>query len=346
MVVVLPVPLTPTTRITAGLVAEVDRVVARAGQLGQQLGEPRGERLAADQVALLGLLLELGDDLRGRAGADVGVDQRLLEPLPGLLVEVALEQRGLDLGAQRLARLAHVLAHAAEEAAPALLALGLGLGRRERRPAGQEEVVPVARHGAGRIGHDAARARRHRLALQRTAAIGPRRLLVRLRRGARRRAGGRGDAAPAAAARDGRSTSRRDGGAAALHDGDELVATPGRWSSRSTARRPPGSTPRPPPRSASRGTRAIRSRRCFGCGPERDPADALCLYSGRSATAASRCRGRRRRGPGDGVVDPLFAWAALDCPSSAPFTATITRALVLGRLTVALEGRSRSARRT
>ena len=134
--------------------AEVDRVVAGAGELGEQLGEPRGERLAADEVALLGLLLELRDDLRGRARAHVGVDQRLLQPLPGLLVEVALEQRRLHLGAERLARLAHVLAHAPEEAAPALLALGLGLGGGQRRLAGDEEVVPVARHGAGRIGHD------------------------------------------------------------------------------------------------------------------------------------------------------------------------------------------------
>ena len=97
-------------------------------------------------LALLGLALELLDDLRGRAGADVGVDQRLLEPLPGLLVEVALEQRGLDLGLQRLAGLAHVLAHAAEEAAPLLLALLLGR-RRGAGAVGDEEVVPVSCHG-------------------------------------------------------------------------------------------------------------------------------------------------------------------------------------------------------
>ena len=110
-------------------------VVAGAGELGEQLGEPAAQRLAADELALLGLLLELLDDLRGRAGADVGVDQRLLEALPGLLVEVALEQRGLDLGLQRLARLAHVRAQAAEEAAALLLALGssgAGAGPRRR----------------------------------------------------------------------------------------------------------------------------------------------------------------------------------------------------------------------
>ena len=35
---------------------------------------------------------------------------------------------------------------------------------------------------------------------------------------------------------------------------------------------------------------------------------------------------------------PLFAWAALDCPSAAPFHGEVAGALVLGRLTVALEG--------
>ena len=126
---------------------QVDLVVAGAGELGEQLREAVGQRLAADQVALLGLAFELLDDLGGRRGADVGVDQRLLEALPGVLVEVALEERGLDLGGERLARLAHVLAQAAEEPALLLFAFGLvGRGRR-RAVVEQEEVVPVSGHG-------------------------------------------------------------------------------------------------------------------------------------------------------------------------------------------------------
>ena len=128
--------------------AQVDVVVAGLGEVGEELRQPLGQRLAAGDLALLGLPLEPLDDLRGRARADVGVDQRLLQALPGLLVEVALEQRGLDLGLQRLARLAHVLAHAAEEAAALLLALGL-LDRRGRAVARDEEVVPVSGHGSG-----------------------------------------------------------------------------------------------------------------------------------------------------------------------------------------------------
>jgi hypothetical protein len=87
---------------------------------------------------------------------------------------------------------------------------------------------------------------------------------------------------------------------------------------------------------------------CFGCGPERDAADALCLFTGpvgdgrfavpwtppawTTDPTSSASTG------GDGVVAPLFAWAALDCPSSAPVHGTISAPVVLGRFTVALEG--------
>src|SRR5688572_23155836 len=88
---------------------------------------------------------------------------------------------------------------------------------------------------------------------------------------------------------------------------------------------------------------------CFGCGPERDPADALCLFCGPvglcSPTKSDQCDGRFAvpwtppAWTGDhGVVDPVFVWAALDCPSSAPAHGTIDAPVVLGRLTVALEG--------
>jgi hypothetical protein len=87
---------------------------------------------------------------------------------------------------------------------------------------------------------------------------------------------------------------------------------------------------------------------CFGCGPERDRADALCLYTGpvgdgRFAVPWTPAPWTADPTPsastgGDGVVEPLFAWAALDCPSSAPVHGTISAPVVLGRLTVALEG--------
>jgi hypothetical protein len=77
---------------------------------------------------------------------------------------------------------------------------------------------------------------------------------------------------------------------------------------------------------------------CFGCGPERDPADALCLYTGPVGDGRFAVPWTPPAWTGDGTVDPRFAWAALDCPSSAPVHGTIAAPVVLGRLTIALEG--------
>lgn len=76
---------------------------------------------------------------------------------------------------------------------------------------------------------------------------------------------------------------------------------------------------------------------CFGCGPRRDPADALCLYTGAVGDGRFAVPWTPPAWVGDGTVAPVFAWAALDCPSSAPVHDTISAPVVLGRLTVALE---------
>ena len=76
---------------------------------------------------------------------------------------------------------------------------------------------------------------------------------------------------------------------------------------------------------------------CFGCGPERDPADALCLYTGPFGDGRFAVPWTPPAWTGDSTVDPRFAWAALDCPSSAPVHGTIAAPVVLGRLTIALE---------
>ena len=128
IVVVLPVPFTPTVSSTDGWCETSIRSSPTLRDLGQQLAQAALEVLPAGERALQRLVLEALDHLRGRAGADVGVDQDLLEPFPGLVVERAAERRA-QLAAERLARLREVLAQAAEEAA--LLLLGLGL-RRER----------------------------------------------------------------------------------------------------------------------------------------------------------------------------------------------------------------------
>ena len=76
---------------------------------------------------------------------------------------------------------------------------------------------------------------------------------------------------------------------------------------------------------------------CFGCGPERDPADALCLYTGPVGDGRFAVPWTPADWTGAATVDPRFVWAALDCPSSAPIHGTVTAPVVLGRLTIAID---------
>ena len=69
------------------VLGEVDPVPVEPRGLREQLPEAAREVLAAAQLAGLGLALELLDDHRGGRSADVGVDERLLEVLEGLVVE-------------------------------------------------------------------------------------------------------------------------------------------------------------------------------------------------------------------------------------------------------------------
>ena len=77
---------------------------------------------------------------------------------------------------------------------------------------------------------------------------------------------------------------------------------------------------------------------CFGCGPQRDPADALCLFSGPVGDGRFAVPWTPPAWAGQDVVGPPFAWAAMDCPSSAPVHGIMSKPVVLGRLTIALEG--------
>jgi hypothetical protein len=132
---------------------------------------------------------------------------------------------------------------------------------------------------------------------------------------------------------------RRDGGVA-LTDGDVVVAE---------ARPAELSLAGPAPASVEQATVAAERfawqhdhpfPTCFGCGPRREPADALCLYTGPVGEGDGRFAVPWTPQPwtGDGLVEPVFVWAALDCPSSAPTHGTVDGPVVLGRFTVALEG--------
>ena len=108
IVVVLPVPFTPTTRITLGAPGRLS-----VGRLAEHVGDLLHERRA--EVAELVPRLQPAHELRGRAHADVALDQRLLEPLPVLGV-AGIERRSRKLARERTAALAERVAQSAEEA--------------------------------------------------------------------------------------------------------------------------------------------------------------------------------------------------------------------------------------
>jgi len=74
---------------------------------------------------------------------------------------------------------------------------------------------------------------------------------------------------------------------------------------------------------------------CFACGPKRAAGDGLRLFAGpvpdRAVFATAWTPAAEY---GDDAVDPLFVWAALDCPSSAP--AMTGKTIVLASLAAEL----------
>ena len=146
IVVVLPVPLTPTTRITLGEPSSASvggppksASTSSASASSKAPSSPRASRRRTSSAV---------------AGhADVAADQRLLEPLPGLVV-ARIERRGRDLLRERAAALRERLAHAAEEAR----ALGLVGSRRSPRPRGSsartcQADTRASLRGADRVGY-------------------------------------------------------------------------------------------------------------------------------------------------------------------------------------------------
>ena len=74
---------------------------------------------------------------------------------------------------------------------------------------------------------------------------------------------------------------------------------------------------------------------CFGCGPRRDPADAVALHVGPLADgvwATAWTPGAGLPHDADGVLAPEIVWTALDCPSSFAAVPAGSPPNVLGRI--------------
>jgi hypothetical protein len=73
---------------------------------------------------------------------------------------------------------------------------------------------------------------------------------------------------------------------------------------------------------------------CFACGPRRETDDGLGLFPGRmdDGRYAAPWTPDGELAGGDGTVEPVYAWAALDCPTAAPAMEDRSRPVVLARL--------------
>ena len=132
------------------------------------------------------------------------------------------------------------------------------------------------------------------------------------------------------------AAERREDGSVALLDGGTVVLEA----------RPTSVDVDPPPPVAFDDARAAEADSiflsdrhpfptCFACGPRRPEGDGLRLFAGpvadREVFAAAWIPAAEF---GEATVEPLFVWAALDCPSSAPTMSGKT--IVLASLAAAL----------
>ncbi|MFD2092847.1 hypothetical protein [Blastococcus deserti] len=81
--------------------------------------------------------------------------------------------------------------------------------------------------------------------------------------------------------------------------------------------------------------------RCFGCGPDRVPGDAVAVFVGplpdRPELWAGTFRPTAQLPSSTGEAAPETVWAALDCPSLQPAAPALTSPWLLGTLTVRQE---------
>ncbi len=134
---------------------------------------------------------------------------------------------------------------------------------------------------------------------------------------------------------------RNDGERVELHDGDTLVAqglpADVTWDA----------IPQAPTLAQAEAAQARYTGfhthvfpRCFVCGPERADGDGLRLFAGplegRDLAACTWSAGPGLCKP-DGTVDPVFVWAALDCPSFFGLRVPYDKLFLLAEMSASLE---------
>ena len=130
---------------------------------------------------------------------------------------------------------------------------------------------------------------------------------------------------------------RGEGGTVTLLDGEDVVAegAPAELEL---------DVPKPVPIEAARAARGGNPwlarhpfPTCFGCGSERDRAEAIATLlgpvAGRDGVMADTWTPQAEFADEDGAVTRLFAWAALDCPTGAAAVEPESGPQVLARLT-------------
>ncbi len=148
MVVVLPLPLTPITRITCGRgkAVDVDLLRHRAQDRGDLLGDRLLQFLLGD-VEAEALLGQLGADARGGGGAEVGQDQRILDIVERRIVEL----RGADRAGEVFERRSEVFLKPPKirwvQVCRSLQQAFLELGRGHRDDCTTRRAVPAGRPG-------------------------------------------------------------------------------------------------------------------------------------------------------------------------------------------------------
>ena len=137
IVVVLPVPLTPTTRMTLGS-------PARSIRGGSPKSSATSSASASFRFADVAARLEPSHELRRRGHADVAGDQRLLEPLPRRRV-ARVERRGGKLLRERAPAAPERVPQAREQPRALLAALLVGPAVAEQLSPGPATAQNVSR---------------------------------------------------------------------------------------------------------------------------------------------------------------------------------------------------------